>query len=444
MSWTKLGVVALVVALALTYWMTHTIWAASFLGVLFALSLTGPATWLRSKVHMPHWLATLLTMLVVLIAMAGLGLAIGSPLASQIEEMRTKLPSATAQVVEWLDERPWGRRLVDRGNEWLKLRPDPDPDPMVPPDLGRMVVHGFETAFQKPNMVTLESNAENPDDRVREGASPEDEVARDDASDAGASDGDSSDRAATDDEPTGDGPDGREPAGEDDPSEAGGEPPITDIGSIIRSGAGFVNMLIMTGALITLTIVLTVFIALSPDVYARGVLWLVPRAHEETARTTMTRLANALRWWMLGRLVSMIAIGALTALGMWIIGMPAPIALGVLAGILSFVPNIGPIVAAVPGILLALTVGPWMVLWVVCVYVAAQAIESNALTPVVNQYAVSTPAALVLVVQFVFAILGGVWGMIIATPALVVIMVLVQQLYVREGLHKPVEVIGSS
>jgi len=439
MSWTKLGVVALVIAVVLTYWMTHAIWAASFLGVLFALSLTGPASWLRTKVPMPHWLAASLVMLVVVIVIAAVGLAIGPSLARQNAELRTKLPAATEQVVDWLDERPWGKRLVDRADEWLKLRPDADPDPILPPDLSQMIIHGFDSALMRPHMVSRESNAKDSDDaasadataeaRATEDEVPDDEVPEDEAAEDESS-GDEQTAGRATDSVT--------------PPEAGGEPAMTDMGSIIRSGAGVVNMLIITVALITLTLFLTVFIAFDPKVYERGILWLVPRAHETLAQTTMNRLAVALRWWMLGRLISMFAVAVLTSLGMWIIGMPAPIALGVLAGVLSFVPNIGPIVAGVPGVLLALTLGPWMVVWAICVYVVAQAIESNAITPIVNQYAVSTPAGLVLVAQFVFAILGGVWGMIIATPALVVIMVLVQQLYVREVLKKRVEVIGST
>jgi predicted PurR-regulated permease PerM len=151
----------------------------------------------------------------------------------------------------------------------------------------------------------------------------------------------------------------------------------------------------------------------------------------------------AMRWWMIGRLASMTVIGVLTSLGMWLIGMPAPIALGALAGLLSFVPNVGPIVASVPGLLLGLGEGSWMVLWALGVYIVVQLVESNAITPLVEQYAVSVPPGVMIVTQFIFAVLAGVWGMIVATPLLVVAMVLVQQLYVREGLHKPIKVTGS-
>ncbi len=117
----------------------------------------------------------------------------------------------------------------------------------------------------------------------------------------------------------------------------------------------------------------------------------MPKQHDTISRQTMDRLCVAMRWWMAGRLASMTAVGVLTSLGMWMIGMPAPLALGAIAGLLSFVPNIGPIIAAVPGLLLALGQSPWMVLWVGCIYLAAQLVEPNAISPLVDQFAIAIP-----------------------------------------------------
>jgi predicted PurR-regulated permease PerM len=195
--------------------------------------------------------------------------------------------------------------------------------------------------------------------------------------------------------------------------------------------------------LVLVSLVVALFLAFDPRVYERGVIWLVPGRHEAIAHKTMHRLSRALRWWMLGRLTSMTAVGILTSLGMWAIGMPAPMALGAIAGLLSFVPNIGPIAAAVPGLILAVPLGPWMILGAAGVYLGAQLIESNALNPLIAQYAVSVPPGLLIVTQVILATLGGIWGMVIATPLLVVVMTLVQQLYIREGLKDPIEVTGT-
>ncbi len=95
MTWTKLAVLGLTLVSLLIIWKTHQLWSAAFLGVLFALSLNGPAEWLRLHIRMPRWLATSLVMFVVLVTLTGLGWVIGSPLAGQFDDMFRELPAAT-------------------------------------------------------------------------------------------------------------------------------------------------------------------------------------------------------------------------------------------------------------------------------------------------------------------------------------------------------------
>lgn len=142
-------------------------------------------------------------------------------------------------------------------------------------------------------------------------------------------------------------------------------------------------------------------------------------------------------WWLAGRAASMTVVGVLTWLTLWALGIPAPLILGFFAGLLSFIPNLGPILSIVPALLVALTVGPWYVLYVVLVYLGVQAVESNLITPLIQQEAVTVPPALLIVFQVSMGVLAGIWGMIVATPLLVVIMLLVQGLYVRDYLNKP-------
>lgn len=375
MSWTQLAVSGLVPLGLLIVWMTHQVWAAAFLGVLFALSLNGPGEWLRQHLRMPAWVATWLVLLVVLATLTVLGWTIGPSLMGQADDLTRKLPDATQNLASWLERRPWGQHVIDRAVDWSGISQD---------DL----------------------------DEVRG----------------------TSDRAS---EPV-PGPD--EPQGQ---SESDSAAPTPDLGAILRPVFTALSLTAKAGALILVSLVVMLFVAFDPNVYRRGVLWLVPRRHESIAGETMERLTVALRWWMVGRLGSMIAVGVMTSLGMWMIGMPAPMALGALAGLLSFVPNIGPVVAAIPGLLLALGTGPLMAVWALGVYIVAQLIESNVITPLVDQYAVSVPPGVLIVTQFVFATLAGIWGMIVATPLLVVIIVLVQKLYIRGGLDKPIEVTGT-
>lgn len=97
------------------------------------------------------------------------------------------------------------------------------------------------------------------------------------------------------------------------------------------------SVTVWTTMLALFSVVVTLYVALDPDVYLRGVVWMIPVEHERVATLTMTRMCVTLRWWILGRLASMVVIGLLTSAGMWLIGMPSPLALGALVSVLSFV-----------------------------------------------------------------------------------------------------------
>lgn len=389
-TWTKLAVVGLVVISLLVIWQTHQIWSAAFLGVLFALSLNGPTQWQRPYLHLPHWLATSLVLLVVLMTLVGLGWVIGAPLSGQFDDLSKKLPAAAQNVSGWLEQRAWGQRILQQAEEWSSLSQPQD--------------ESSDTRQGKPATV--------PND-LTGGQLPTD--SQTDEADA--------------------------PAIEELPKEALSS--IPHFAELLGHVASTLSVTVTTVTLLLLSLVVMIFVAYDPYVYQRGVLWVVPKQHEATARQTMDRLCVAMRWWMVGRLASMTAVGGLTTLGLWIIGMPVPLALGTIAGLLSFVPNIGPILSALPGLLLASGHSPSMVLWALGVYLIAQFVESNAITPMVEQYAISLPPGIVIVTQFVFVALGGVWGIIISTPLLVVVMVLIQQLYVNQTLNKHIEVTGS-
>lgn len=409
MSWTKLAVSGLVIALAIVIWLSHEVWFAAFLGVLLALSLTGPAIWIRRYIKVPSWLATSAVLVVVLVGLAGLSWLIASPMTSQIRDMTTKLPDATEKAVDWLDDRAWGRGILDQVGDWTGL--------------SKQQMKDGDELFAVADDTTVETTDETGDDIGDDEAVKA--VRRPDA----AWDGEPDSRTPTQTDP-----------GSEAPSDRSG---TLEAGRILGPFGDALASFLRAATLTLVSFVVALFLAFDPRVYERGVLWLVPQRHSAIARETMRRLATAMRWWMLGRLASMAVVAVLTSLGMWAIGMPAPMALGALAGLLSFVPNIGPIVSAVPGLILAIPLGPWMILGAAGVYFGAQLIESNAITPLIAQYAVSVPPGLLIVTQFILATLAGAWGLIIATPLLVVVMTLVQELYIRERLHKPIRVTGT-
>ena len=180
-----------------------------------------------------------------------------------------------------------------------------------------------------------------------------------------------------------------------------------------------------------LVVVAGVFFALNPNAYIDGAVALAPEKHRGDIRKALGASAHALRRWLLGTLLSMAFIALTVSVGLWALGVPAFLALGLLCGVAQFVPLIGPTLAAAPGILLALTVGPETALWAALLYFVTAQVEANVLTPMIQQKAVSMPPALLLFGVIAGALLLGPLGALFATPLIVVISVFVVIFYVR-------------
>lgn len=218
----------------------------------------------------------------------------------------------------------------------------------------------------------------------------------------------------------------------------------------ISSGSKMYNTI--TGALMTLgdallnlvvVVVGGTFLASRPQLYRKGFLKLLPARSRDIAGTSLDEMANALGLWLKGRLVAMLLVGGITGLGLWLIGIPSYLALGLLAGLLEFVPFIGPILAAIPAVLLALLGGPADALLVIGLYLLVQQLEGNLITPLIQQRAVDLPPALLIFSVLAFGALFGILGVILAAPLTVVLFVMVKRLYVREFLHTDTPVPGS-
>jgi predicted PurR-regulated permease PerM len=195
---------------------------------------------------------------------------------------------------------------------------------------------------------------------------------------------------------------------------------------------------------VLVVLVAGIYLAAQPRFYATGAVKLVPPAKRQLAIEAMQDSERALRLWLKGQLIAMVAVGLLVGLGLWVLGMPSALALGLLAGILEFIPFAGPILSAVPAVLLALAVSPDLALWVVLLYFAVQQFEGLVLTPLVQQYAVDLPGVVLLFSLLAFGILFGVLGVILAAPLAVVTYVLVKRLYVIETLHTATPIPGET
>jgi predicted PurR-regulated permease PerM len=184
------------------------------------------------------------------------------------------------------------------------------------------------------------------------------------------------------------------------------------------------------------------YLAINPDTYVQGLLHLIPRESRERGAQILQALGHALGWWLVGRFAAMAAVGFLTTIGLELIDMQLALVLGVIAGLLSFVPYIGPIASVVPAMLIGLTQSPMMAVYALIVYSLVQFIEGNFLTPLIQKRAVSMPPAVLLSAQFSMGLFYGLFGVLLATPLAVAIIVLIQMLYVQDVLKDRIRVLG--
>jgi predicted PurR-regulated permease PerM len=177
---------------------------------------------------------------------------------------------------------------------------------------------------------------------------------------------------------------------------------------------------------------IAIFFTVAPQTYIKGIVQLIPVKGQKKANEVINKLSQELRNWLKGKLFSMFIVFVLTAIGLAIIGIPLWLVLALLAGLISFIPNFGPLIALIPAVLVGLMQSPQTAALVVGLYVFIQFVESNFITTLVQQKLLDLPPALIIIAQLLMGALTGGWGLILATPIIVILIVLVQELYIKE------------
>ena len=202
---------------------------------------------------------------------------------------------------------------------------------------------------------------------------------------------------------------------------------LAGVGGFFTSTVGAIgNFLIV--------ILLSIYLAMEPRYYTRGFTNLFPVDKRTRVRQILVAIGDTLGWWLIGKVGSMLFIGLLTWIGLSILGVPLALTLGLIAGLLSFIPNFGPIMSAVPALLLGFIESPSKALYVLLLYIGVQLVESNLVTPMIERRTVEIPPALTIVFQLALAVMVGGLGLVLATPLLAVLIVLVQMVYVEDIL----------
>jgi predicted PurR-regulated permease PerM len=195
---------------------------------------------------------------------------------------------------------------------------------------------------------------------------------------------------------------------------------------------------------VVFVVFLALFLAAAPGKYRRGLVRLAPSHAQRRTGEVLDQLATTIQGWILGQLASMLLVGILATVGLFLIGVPYALLLGLFAGLAELIPLFGPIFAYIPAVLVALVDGPMQALWVTVLYLIIQQLEGNVIQPIMQRFAVDLPPALTATAVLLGGALFGPIGLFIATPLMAIVLVLVKMLYLHDVRHQHVELPGGN
>jgi predicted PurR-regulated permease PerM len=175
-----------------------------------------------------------------------------------------------------------------------------------------------------------------------------------------------------------------------------------------------------------------VFLAIQPKRHLDGALALAPARHRPTATAFVAKAHDLLRKWLVSRLIVMVAIGVLSSAGLWLLHIPGAIALGITGGLLTFIPLVGALLAAIPAILVALAQSPLTAVYVGLMYWAVHFIEGTFITPYVQDAEVDLPPVLTMYSALLAAIVFGAVGVFLSSPIALLVILALRMFYLDD------------
>ena len=197
--------------------------------------------------------------------------------------------------------------------------------------------------------------------------------------------------------------------------------------TFVSVGAGVANVV----SLAVVVLISTIFAVARPAPLVNGFVVLFPAGRRERVREILEKMYKNVQRWFLGQLASMTIIGLLFTIALFFIGVPFALLLGILSGLLAFIPFVGPAISVIPPILLALAQEPISALWVLLAYAGVQFVEGNIVQPVVMSRVVSLHPVLIVFALLVMGTLFGFIGVLLAIPLVAALHVLVHELWVK-------------
>ncbi len=235
---------------------------------------------------------------------------------------------------------------------------------------------------------------------------------------------------------------GEKTAPDKEKAPASGQGAAGQLGGVAGHLFGFFSSTLSVLGGMVLILFVAIFVAIDAQTYQNGLMHLFPHEARPRAREVLSSTAMMLRRWLFTQFVSMVLVGALTAGVLLIMGVKAAVALGIIAGILEFIPIAGPILASVPAIAMGFLEGPEKALYVALAYVVIQQVESNLIYPLLMKKGLELPPVLTIFTQGVLAIVFGFIGLLVAVPMLAAAMVPIKMLYVRDVVGDEVKLPG--
>ncbi|HYF40150.1 MAG TPA: AI-2E family transporter [Gemmatimonadales bacterium] len=370
-------------------WVGRSVLLLAFLGVLFGLALTAGVDWLERR-RIPRGLGAIALVFGFFGILAGLGAVTAPSITGQLQELKTQLPQAITKIQTWVRERQQGVTQVLE-----QVAPD-----AAPAGQGAKPDTGAPGAGRQPG-------------RAGQGQEPERQ------------------------EPA-------KPGGEEqgEGGQGSGGALADQLGGVGRFAFGFFSSTLAALAGFILILFVAIFVAVDARTYHKGLMHLFPHRIRPRAGEVLSSTATMLRRWLLTQFVAMVAVGTLTAVVLLLLDVKAAIGLGIIAGILEFVPIAGPIIAAIPGIAMSFLDGPEKAVYVTLAYIAIQQVEANLITPLLMKRGLELPPVLTITTQGVLSLVFGFVGLLVAVPMLAAAIVPIKMLYVQDVVGDQVALPG--
>ena len=406
-------------------WEVHPLILTGFVGVLFGLGVARGADHLE-RFRVPRGIAAGLIVLATYGVLAGV-MAIAAPtLQRQFGELRRRLPEALDRVDQWV--------AANRGSFWGQIVEG------YSQEGGEAAQAGPAGALPAPTPAARQGEASVPA-RGRPGRS------------AGAARGGAAaprgqaGTAAAPGPRGGAAPAGAAAAGAPGQAAAGAAGAATAVPPkpsplrarlVHQAGAAaqylfpFLSSTIEVFAGLLLITFVAIYFSVDPELYRRGLLHLVPHPSRQRADQVITAIGVTLRRWLATQLIAMVIIGSLVSLSLALLGIEATLSLGIIAGVMEFIPTIGPLLAALPAIAMGFLVSPQKALAVAIVFTLVQLIEGHLLIPMLMKRGMNLPPLITILGQAVMAVVFGFLGLLVAVPLVATVLTAVKMLYVND------------